>query len=133
MAKQRAILLTVIGPQQFRLLKDLCSPANPADKSFKELCDLLKNHHAPAPPKFLCRAQFEARSKKPDETIAQYVAALRHLSEYCEFGANLDERLCEKFVTGINSVEIQRKLMIEKNLTLDSAVELATSCSNLIL
>ena len=60
------------------------------------------------PPKFLCRAQFEARSKKPDETIAQYVAALRHLSEYCEFGANLDERLCEKFVTGINSVEIQR-------------------------
>ena len=126
-AKQRAILLTVIGPQQFRLLKDLCSPAKPADKTFQELCELLKNHHAPAPPKFLCRAQFEARSKKPDETIAQYVAALRHLSEYCEFGANLDERLCEKFVTGINSVEIQRKLMIEKNLTLDSAVKIATS------
>ena len=61
-AKQRAILLTVIGPQQFRLLKDLCSPAKPADKTFQALCELLKNHHAPAPPKFLCRAQFEARS-----------------------------------------------------------------------
>ena len=28
-AKKRAVLLTVIGPQQFRLLKDLSAPAKP--------------------------------------------------------------------------------------------------------
>ena len=31
-AKKRAVLLTVIGPQQFRLLKDLSAPAKPTDK-----------------------------------------------------------------------------------------------------
>ncbi len=33
-AKKRAVLLTVIGPQQFRLLKDLCAPASLTTKSF---------------------------------------------------------------------------------------------------
>ena len=105
-AKKRAVLLTVIGPQQFRLLKDLSAPAKPADKSFNELTKLLKDHHAPAPPKFMCRAKFDARSRHQGETIANYVAALRHLSEYCEFGDTLNDRLCEKFVTGVNNQNI---------------------------
>ena len=32
--KKRAILLSVVGPQQFRMLKDLVSPSKPAEKSF---------------------------------------------------------------------------------------------------
>ena len=83
--KKRAILLTVIGPQQFRLLKDLCAPDNPGTKTYEELCKMLKNHHAPPPPKFLCRAKFDSRTKQPGETIAEYVAALCRLSEFCEF------------------------------------------------
>ena len=123
-AKKRA----VIGPQQFRLLKELSAPAKPADKSFNELTKLLKDHHAPAPPKFMCRAKFDARSRHQGETIANYVAALRHLSEYCEFGDTLNDRLCEKFATGVNNQDIglQRKLL-ERNLTLDKAIQLATS------
>ena len=125
--KKRAVLLTVIGPQQFRLLKDLCAPAKPGTKTFEELSQLLKNHHEPAPPKFTCRAKFDARTRLPGETMSQYVAALRNLSEYCEFGETLNDRLCEKFVTGLNNQEIQRKLLLEKNLTLQKAVQLATS------
>ena len=32
-SKKKAILLTVVGPQQFRLLKDLTLPEKPADKT----------------------------------------------------------------------------------------------------
>ena len=32
--KKRAILLSVVGPQQFRLLKDLAAPNKRAEKSF---------------------------------------------------------------------------------------------------
>ncbi|GFS08536.1 polyprotein [Elysia marginata] len=125
--KKRAVLLTVIGPQQFRLLKDLSAPAKPADKSYSELCQLLTKHHAPAPPKFMCRAKFDGRTRHPGESIADYIAALRDLSEYCEFGDTLNDRLCEKFVTGVNNIDIQRKLLQERNLTLDKALQLATS------
>ena len=50
-SKKRAILLTVIGQKQFRLLKDLSAPDSPSNKSFEVLCQLLKDHHSPAPPK----------------------------------------------------------------------------------
>ena len=125
--KKRAILLSVVGPQQFRLLKDLAAPSKPAEKSFQELCKLLKDHHAPSPPKFLSRAKFDARKRQPGESIANFVAALRHLSEHCEFGETLNDRLCEKFVTGLNNSDIQRKLILERDLTIDKAIHLAAS------
>ncbi|GFS18344.1 polyprotein [Elysia marginata] len=125
--KKRAVLLTVIGPTQFRLLKDLTAPESPATKTYDELCQALKSHHAPTPPKYLCRAKFDQRTRQPNESISSFIAALRHLSEHCEFGSTLNERLCEKFVTGVNHVEIQRKLILETNLTLDKAIQIATS------
>ncbi|KAK3795685.1 hypothetical protein RRG08_041690 [Elysia crispata] len=125
--KKRAILLSVVGPQQFRLLKDLAAPSKPAEKSFQELCKLLKDHHAPLPPKFLSRAKFDARTRQPGESIANFVVALRHLSEHCEFGETLNDRLCEKFVTGLNNSDIQRKLILERDLTIDKALHLAAS------
>ena len=125
--KKRAILLTVVGPQQFRLLKDLTSPSKPAEKSFQELCKLLKDHHAPSPPNFLSRAKFDARTRQPGESIANFVAALRHLSEHCEFGGTLNDRLCEKFVTGLNNSDIQRKLILQRDLTIDKAIHLTAS------
>ncbi|GFS27282.1 transposon Tf2-8 polyprotein [Elysia marginata] len=125
--KKRAVLLTVIGPTQFRLLKDLTAPESPATKTYDELCQALKSHHAPKPPKYLCRAKFDQRTRQPNESISSFIAALRHLSEHCEFGSTLNERLCEKVVTGVNHVDIQRKLILETNLTLDKAIQIATS------
>ena len=91
------------------------------------LCLLLKQHHEPEPPKFLQRAKFDARLRKDNESISEYVAALRKLREHCQFGAALSERLCERFATGVNNNEIQRKLLVEPDLTLDKAVTLAIS------
>ncbi|KAK3758695.1 hypothetical protein RRG08_056735 [Elysia crispata] len=62
--------LVQVGPQQFRLLKDLAAPSKPAEKSFQELCKLLKDHHAPSPPKFLSGAKFDARTRQPAVTDA---------------------------------------------------------------
>ena len=120
-SKKRAILLTVVGPQQFRLLKDLTAPEKPADKSYDALCMLLKQHHEPEPPKFLQRAKFDARLRKDNESISEYVAALRKLSEHCQLGATLNDRLCQRFVTSVNNNAIQRKLLLETDLTLDKA------------
>ena len=62
-----------------------------------------------------------------NESISEYVAALRKLSEHCQFGATLNERLCERFVTGVNNNAIQQKLLLETDLTLDKAVTIAIS------
>ena len=61
---------------------------------------------------FLQRAKFDGRLRKDNESISEYAAALRKLSEHCQFGATLIDRLCERFVTGVNNNAIQRKLLL---------------------
>ena len=125
--KKKAIFLTLIGPSQFRLLKDLTAPSTIAEKSFDELCVLLKSHHEPKPPKFLQRTKFENRSRNPGESVKQYIVVLRNLSEHCDFGETLEDRLCERFVRGINDERIQRRLLSETDLKLNRAVEIAVA------
>ena len=125
--KKKAIFLTLIGPSQYRLLKDLTAPSTIAEKSYDELCGLLKSHHQPKPPKFLQRTKFENRFRNNGESVKQYIAVLRNLSEHCEFGATLEDRLCERFVRGINDERIQRRLLSETDLTLSKAVDIAVA------
>ena len=125
--KKKAIFLTLIGSVQFRLLKDLCAPVDISAKNFVELCTILQNHHQPKPPKFLQRTKFESRVRQPGESIQQYIAILRNLSQFCEFGNTLEERLCERFVRGINNERIQRRLLSETNLNLHNAIEIAVA------
>ena len=61
--------------------------------------------------------------------MASFSVALRQLSSSCEFGAFLPEALRDQFVCGLSNQGIQRKLLAEANLTLDSALQLATAMS----
>ena len=57
--------------------------------------------------------------------MGQFVAELRRLSEYCEFGGSLDEMLRDRLVCGLRDVRVQRRLFAEPNLTFTKAFELA--------
>ena len=50
---------------------------------------------------------------------------LRQLTEYCEFGATLDEMLRDRLVCGVQDIRIQRRLLAELKLTLQQALDLA--------
>ena len=54
-----------------------------------------------------------------------YVAALRALAEYCEYGDSLNIMLRDKLMCGVNHKGIQRRLLPEKDLTYDKALEIA--------
>ena len=45
--KKVSVLLTVIGKQNFSLLRNLVAPETPKDKSFDDLTALLKSHFEP--------------------------------------------------------------------------------------
>ena len=57
--------------------------------------------------------------------MAEFVAELRQLSEFCEFGATLEDMLRDRLVCGISSSSIQRRLLAEPELTLQKAQDLA--------
>ena len=43
------VFLAVIGPDAYKLLKNLCGPENPNTKTFTRLTQLLQRHYEPAP------------------------------------------------------------------------------------
>ena len=75
--KKRAVLLLIIGPSTYALLRNLVSPAKSGEKSFDELVSVLKNHYNPTPPETVQRSHFNSRCRKPCESVVQFVAESR--------------------------------------------------------
>ena len=125
--KKVATLLTLIGGPTFQLLNNLVSPDNPKDKNLDELKDALKQHFSPAPLEIAERYRFHKRDQASGETVATYLAELRRLARYCNFGASLDTYLRDRLACGLKNEGVIKKLLQEKNLTLQKAVEIASA------
>ena len=121
----KAILLSVCGPQAYQLIKNLCVPEKPTDKTFAEIIQLVKDHVEPKPTVIVQRFTYHSRSRKQEESIAAYVNALKKISEHCQFGDTLQDMLRDRLVCGINDVRIQRRLLSEPDLTYKRAFDLA--------
>ena len=117
--------MAVIGPTTYTLVRNLVSPAKPGEKSYDELVKALKDQFNPIPSETVQRSRFHNRVRKPGESVATFVAELRSLAEFCNFGAVLDDMLCDRLICGINNSKIQQKLLAKKKLTLTSAIETA--------
>ena len=73
------------------------------------------------------RFQFNTRKQQAGETVAEYVAALHKAAEFCNYGDSLSEMLRDRLVCGITDTSVQKRLLAEKDLTLDKAFSLAQS------
>ena len=61
--KKVNVFLAVIGPDAYKLLKNLCGPENPNTKTFTRLTQLLQRHYEPAPIVIAERHQFWTASQ----------------------------------------------------------------------
>ena len=57
--------------------------------------------------------------------VANYVAALRAIAEYCDFADSLEAMIQDRLICSINNVRIQCRLLQESSLTYESAFEKA--------
>ena len=123
--KKVAVLLTVIGPKIFTLLRSLTTPELPQDKSFEELEVVLKAHFQPKLLVIAERFYFHSMDQVMGESIADYVTQLCHLSAHCEFGEYLNDALRDRLVCGMRSENAQKRLLSESDLTFKCALELS--------
>ena len=124
-AKRVAVLLSVIGPKAYAILRSLTAPETPQSKSLESLTKSLKNHYSPKPITIAERYHFHLRNQAPTENVAEYIAELRRLASTCEFGTFLEEALRDRLVCGLRSDSTRKKLLTESKLTLAKAVEFA--------
>ena len=97
----RAILLSVCGPSTYRLMRNLCTPSKPTEKSYSELVKLVTDYFNPTQSVIVQRFRFNSRYCKPGESIATFVAELCRLTEFCSFGGALAEMLRDRLVREI--------------------------------
>ena len=125
--KKRSVFLTVIGAKAYKQLRSLIAPAKPGESDFATLSEAMKNHYSPAPSEIVQRFQFNSRFRRPGESVSTYVAELRALAEFCNFGDTLNLMIRDRLVCGINDENTQRLLLAEKELTYEKALEIARS------
>ena len=123
--QRRAILLSVCGPTTYQLIRNLVQPDAPTTKSYAALVKLVKDHLSPKPSSIVARKNFHTRSRRPDESVSDYMAALCKLSEDCGFGDTLNAMLLDRLVCRCNDRRLQCKLLSEDNLDYAKAMKLA--------
>ncbi len=95
--KQVAVLLSVMGSSTYGLLRSLIAPEKPGVKAYNDIVNVLKDHFSPKPIVIAERFRFHNRCQHETETVAQYVAILKKLSEYCEFGTQFARCVARSF------------------------------------
>ncbi|CAB0007748.1 unnamed protein product, partial [Nesidiocoris tenuis] len=86
-------LVVLIGPEMYGILKNLVSPSKVKDKTFEQLCAILRDHYAPEGLEVAERYKFNSRDQRVGEPIRKFVVALKKLATTCNFGQFLDEAL----------------------------------------
>ena len=73
------------------------------------------------------RYRFYSRFQHSEESISAFVAELRSLARDCDFGRALEDNLRDKLVCAVADQALQRKLLTEKDLTFQRALDVARS------
>ena len=123
--KKVLLMLSVIGAETYCLLNDFIFPAKPKTKTFKKLVECLEKHFLPPTLKIAEKFKLLKRVQREDETIFEYVAILRKLAVTCQYGTFLDDALTQSFVCGLANPGIQRRLLLESELSFEKAVQTA--------
>ena len=124
-AKKRATLLSSVGAVTYKLIRNLTTPDGPTSRTYKDITKLVQEHYNPKPSTIVERFKFNSRNQQSGESISNYVANLRQMTEFCDFGISLEDMLRDRLVCGIHDIRIQRRLLAEPNLTFKKAMELA--------
>ncbi|KAF2881420.1 hypothetical protein ILUMI_24760, partial [Ignelater luminosus] len=113
-----SVLLATVGPELVSLLQDLCSPIEVDKKSYQELTDILVNHFKPAKLIIDERFKFNTRVQQQEESISEFVVALKHLAKTMQLRLRTAESDFDE--------TLKKALMLEeasKNANLFSASE----------
>ena len=111
--KQWAIFLSVCGAKTYALVRDLLQPKKPAETDLDEILKELDKHFSPKPSEIVERFTFHNRRQGDKESVAEFIAGLKKLTEHCNFGDTLNAMLRDRLVCGIKD----GKMLAERHET----------------
>ncbi|XP_049866275.1 uncharacterized protein K02A2.6-like [Pectinophora gossypiella] len=124
--KRRAILLSALTENTYKLASDLALPKELESVPYQDILNLLDNHFTTKRVGFSERHNFYAATQRADESHKQWAGRLRGVTAHCRF-ANVEEALRDRFILGMVPGIEKQKLYAQDmaDVTLAKAVELA--------
>lgn len=126
--KKKALLITSVGEDVYKTLRDLCHPVLPKNKTYEELVNLLNKQLCVKTSVFRERFKFYIARQDPTESVALWYARIKKLSVDCKFGDQFETVLLDRFISGLLLGPILDRLCEEDSkITLQQAVDIALS------
>ncbi|GAA47569.1 hypothetical protein CLF_100526 [Clonorchis sinensis] len=113
--KLTAYFLHFVGKEAYKLIKNLVYLEPPADISYNALKKIVLQHFKPI--KFVAteRARFNMLTLSHSQSVRDFVLQLRTQAAKCDYGAQLEDQLLDRFIAGILLPELQQKLLLCPN------------------
>ena len=127
-AKRVPVFLSVIGGNNYSILRDLVSPDDPSTATLEDLASTLSAHFSPKRSVIAERFKFLRYKQAKDDDISSYVVNLNRLARTCDYGEILESALRDKFVEGLYDVKIQQELLKKLEISFKDAVRFAKAC-----
>ncbi|KAJ8981438.1 hypothetical protein NQ317_015640 [Molorchus minor] len=106
--KKRAIFLNLLAEESYRLIFNLSLPKLPEERRFSELLHLFNECFVSKKSVFAERFKFYNSFKTPSESVNEWAARVRSLAATCEFKAELDACLRDRFIMGIEKCDVKK-------------------------
>ena len=129
---KKAILLSSLSSDNYRLLFDLVAPDKPKDDmlTFHAIVQKMKEHTKPEKSQQLARYEFDNLARNSGERVADFVARLKHLSFACKFTPDeRPARLKDRFIAGLQDQKMVSAILRIKfeDIMFVNAVETASA------
>lgn len=109
------------------IFEDIANPHTAKDNQDPYVVCIRKlNHHFRAEENILFE-QLIFRQMVPNEgePVDKYLVCLHQQARYCNFGAALEENLRDQLIKKLTDMELKKKLLETRNITLDAVLEKA--------
>ncbi len=98
--------------------------------TFPEVVKLFEEHCYPLKNETFERYKFWSRNQLENETIDNYITALKNLANTCAFESQKDKMLRDKLVFGVNDSTVKERLLREALLDLKKAVDICLAAES---
>ncbi|KAF2890776.1 hypothetical protein ILUMI_15397 [Ignelater luminosus] len=109
-AKVIPILLVVIGKETFKILRNICVPVLPKEKTYSQLCELSTQYFIKPKATFEELIELYNATQTTNESVNEWYVRIKSLASNCNLGVNLNIILQDKFVCGLLCGPIQDRV-----------------------
>ncbi|KAK3727095.1 hypothetical protein QZH41_006020 [Actinostola sp. cb2023] len=126
-SEKAAYLLISIGQKGRDICRAWCSSnvlSAEEKQNHEKLIEMFEAYCIPRKSTTIQRKLFYETNQGEKESLEEWITHLRLIAKYCSFH-DCDDMIKDRIVIGTNSKEIQEKLLIEDDLTLEKAIKIS--------